>query len=78
MRLLIHEVYFWLLADIVCCVRNPPQADLITAAMYVVNLAQPAKLDERGRIAVAAIAIVAWQDRLSILDAARFLFGGRL
>jgi len=33
MRLLIHEVYFWLLADIVCCVRNPPQADLITAAI---------------------------------------------
>jgi len=33
-------------------------------------------LDEWGRIAVAAIAIVAWQDRLSILEPARFLFGG--
>jgi hypothetical protein len=40
------------------CVSNPPQADLITAAMYVINLARHRKLDELGRIAAAAIAIV--------------------
>jgi len=33
MRLHIHDVYFWPLADIAWCVRNPPQPDLITVAM---------------------------------------------
>ena len=57
------------------CVRNPPQADLITAAKHVINLARHRKLDERGRIAATAIAILAWQGRLQFRRRVDFVWG---
>jgi hypothetical protein len=56
-------------------VRNPPQADLITAAKHVINLARHRKLDERGGSPLRQLLFLPGKADFNLGDGSIFIWG---